>query len=165
MKWILILITVFASSSGDVLCASGMSEGEGMEDHGPSILMRSLRYIVTRRKVILGIVCYASAFFSMVGLLAVVPLSVAVPATALSFVMDTIGARFILHERVPLRRWLGVACVCAGVILAVQPALVAGPAGDGVTTMQTHKDQSRSHQAGAQGLDDQGASAKVLAKP
>lgn len=165
MKWLLILITVFASSSGDVLCASGMSEGEPMEDHGRSILMRSLRYIVTRRKVIPGMLCYAAAFFSMVGLLAMVPLSVAVPATALSFVMDTIGARFILHERVPLRRWLGVGCVCAGVILAVQPPLITRPAGAGSATIQTHKNQACCDQAGAESLDDEGASAKVFAKP
>lgn len=165
MKWVLIVITVFASSSGDVLCASGMSEGEAVTDSGASVIMRSLRYIFTRRKVILGFFCYASAFLSLLGLLSIAPLSVAVPATALGFVVDTLGARFILNEHVPLRRWIGIVCVCAGVILAVQPARLARPAGAGAAPLQAHKDQSRGDKAGTQSLDDQGTLAKALAEP
>jgi drug/metabolite transporter (DMT)-like permease len=55
----------------------------------------------------------------MLGLFSIVPLSIAVPATALGFVFDTFGARFILREHVHWKRWVGVACVTAGVILAV----------------------------------------------
>jgi drug/metabolite transporter (DMT)-like permease len=153
MKWILIVLTVFSSSAGDVLCASGMSEGEAIPGSASSILLRSLRYIVTRRKVILGVLCYACAFFSLLGLLTVAPLSVAVPATALSFVVDTLGAKFLLHERVPVRRWIGVACVCTGVILAVNPAASGGPVAPATATVQAHKDQPRDHKPSAQNLD------------
>jgi drug/metabolite transporter (DMT)-like permease len=41
-----------------------------------------------------------------------------VPATALSYAVGTLGARFVLGERVTLVRWAGVALVCAGVALA-----------------------------------------------
>jgi transporter family protein len=153
MKWILILLTVFSSSADDVLCARGMSEGEAIPSSASSILLRSLRYIVTRRKVILGVLCYASAFFSLLGLLTVAPLSVAVPATALSFVVDTLGAKFLLHERVPVRRWIGVACVCTGVILAVNPAASGGPVAPATATVQAHKDQPRDHKPSTQNLD------------
>lgn len=126
LKWALILFTVFASSGGDILCARGMSSGGELNDFGPSGLGRAIRYIVTRRMVILGGLCYAGAFFSLLGLLSVAQLSVAVPATALSFVVDTIGARYVLREHVPWKRWAGVACVTAGVILTVRsgPTLV-----------------------------------------
>lgn len=153
MKWILIVLTVFSSSAGDVLCASGMSEGESIPGSASSILLRSLRYIFTRRKVILGVLCYASAFFSLLGLLSVAPLSVAVPATALSFVVDTLGARFLLHERVPVKRWLGVVCVCTGVILAVNPSSSSGPVSSTPTSVQAHKDQPSDHKPGAQNFD------------
>lgn len=124
MKWPLILLTVFASSCGDILCARGMSEGGELGAFGPGGIGRIVRYIITRRMVILGGVCYATAFFSLLGLLSVAQLSVAVPATALSFVIDTVGARFILGEHVPWKRWAGVVFVTAGVILAVR----TGPA-------------------------------------
>lgn len=124
LKWALILFTVFASSGGDILCARGMASGGELNDFGPTGLGRAVRYIVTRRMVILGGLCYALAFFSLLGLLSVAQLSVAVPATALSFVVDTIGARYVLREHIPWKRWAGVACVTAGVILTVK----SGPA-------------------------------------
>ncbi len=117
-EWPLILLIVFASSTGDVLCAKGMSQGGELEI-SLSKIGALFCYIVTRRLVILGWICYAVAFFSMLALLSIAPLSVAVPATALSFVLDTIGARFLLHEHVPWKRWIGVLCVTAGVILTV----------------------------------------------
>jgi drug/metabolite transporter (DMT)-like permease len=120
LKWGLILLTVFSSSIGDLLCARGMSQGGELNDFRPSGLARAIRYIVTRRMVLLGGLCYAVAFFSMLALLSIAPLSVAVPATALSFVLDTIGARFFLHEDVRWKRWLGVLCVTAGVLLIMK---------------------------------------------
>lgn len=120
MQWGLILLTVCCSSAGDILCARGMSKGGELKDFGPSGIVRAIRYIITRRLVILGGLCYAIAFFSLLTLLSVAPLSIAVPATALGFVVDTIGARFVLRESIPWKRWAGVLCVTAGVILTVK---------------------------------------------
>lgn len=122
MKWALIVITVFVSSCGDILCAKGMSAGKELEVRGAKSVVIDFEYIVTRRLVLLGWACYAAAFFSLIALLSVAKMTVAVPATAFSFVIDTIGARFILREHVPWRRWIGVMCVTAGVILAIKPA-------------------------------------------
>lgn len=121
LKWGLILCTVFVSSGGDILCAKGMSQGGALSDFGPSGVLRIVRYIVTRKLVILGGLCYAVAFFSLLGLFTVAQLSVAVPATALSFVVDTLGAHFILKENFPWKRWIGVILVSVGVVLAVEP--------------------------------------------
>lgn len=121
LKWGLILCTVFVSSCGDILCAKGMSQGGELLDFGPSGVLRVARYIVTRKLVILGGLCYAVAFFSLLGLFTVAQLSVAVPATALSFVVDTLGAHFVLKENIPWKRWMGVILVSIGVVLAVEP--------------------------------------------
>jgi drug/metabolite transporter (DMT)-like permease len=163
--WTFVLITVCAGSCGDVLCASAMSQGEAIDDFGPAGILRAVRYIVTRRKVILGGICYAAAFFSLLGLLSTAELSIAVPATALSFVLDTLAARFILHEHVPRKRWAGVACVCVGVLLAVRPAPLPGPGGTTRAAMQAHQDQAGHDESSAHGLDDQSASSKILAEP
>jgi len=131
IQWLLILLTVFSGSGGDILCARGMSQGGELSDFDPSGIARLVRYVITRRMVILGGVCYAISFFSLLGLLSVAQLSVAVPATALSFVIDTIGARVILHENVRWKRWAGVLCVTAGVILTVK-------SGPNLNTARTH---------------------------
>jgi drug/metabolite transporter (DMT)-like permease len=120
LTWLLIVITVILGSAGDVLCAKGMASGGEIGSFTPSRLGGLIRSIVVRRLVILGWICDAISFFSLLALLSVAQLSIAVPATALSFVVDTLGARFFLHEHVHWKRWLGVLLVTAGVLLTVQ---------------------------------------------
>lgn len=122
MTWLLILITVVTGSCGDVLCAKGMASGGEISISGRTVLAKVVRSIITRRLVILGWVSDAISFFSLLGLLSISQLSIAVPATALSFVVDAIGARFILHEHLSWRRWAGVLLVTAGVVLTMQTA-------------------------------------------
>lgn len=172
MKFFLIAFTVVVSSCGDILCAKGMSEGRELEVRGAKSVVLDVEYIVTRKLVILGWLCYAGAFFSLVALLSVARMTVAIPATAFSFVIDTIGARYILHEHIPWRRWIGVLCVTAGVVLVVKPApqAPAAPslAGTGRThcaPMQPGKNQARNHHAGPHELDEQSAACEILAKP
>jgi bacterial/archaeal transporter family protein len=156
LRWALILCTVFASSAGDILCAKGMSEGRELRDFRPSGLLHALEYIVTRRQVILGYLGYAVAFFSLMGLLSVAQLSVAIPATAMSFVIDILGAHFILHERIPWKRWVGVICVSAGVVLVVRPGPAAPPSarptGSYCIPVQTCQNQPRNNKSGAKSL-------------
>jgi len=141
-KWLLILITVVAGSMGDILCARGMSEsGEHLDEVKASWLLHTIRYIFTHKLVIVGITFDAIAFFSLLGLLSVAQLSYAVPATALGFIVDTLGARFFLGEHVHWKRWLGVVFVALGVLLAVQsgPHHTLASAGTaGVTRVQTN---------------------------
>ncbi len=165
ITWTWVVFTVFSSSCGDILCAKGMSEGAELEDFGPKGIGHTLRYIVTRRLVILGWLCYAVSFFSLMGLFSVAELTVAVPATALSFVIDTLGAFFVLHEHIPWKRWIGVLCVSAGVLLAVQhpaaPVPIVRPAmnlraGAGeVRSLLTRS--SRADRAAAQACEHQSA--------
>lgn len=168
MKWLIILLTVAAGSCGDILCAKGMSiEGE-LDYSGLSAVGRAFCFIVTRRLVILGILCDAVAFFSLLALLSVAELSIAVPATALGFVLDTIGARFLLHEHVHWKRWLGVILVAAGVLLAVGTGQHKGltrASTPGATAVQADQQQSGYDQTGSGGLDHKSPSAKVLPKP
>ncbi len=151
LKWLLILLTVSASSTGDILCAKGMSGGRELNRElsslQPSALLRAIEYIVTRKLVIVGWCCYAVAFFSLMSLLSVTQLTAAIPATALSFVIDTVGARFILHEHIPWKRWVGVACVSAGVVLATRPG-PAAPALAGTARTNCAAVQSCENQAG-----------------
>ncbi|HEX4155434.1 MAG TPA: EamA family transporter [Acidobacteriaceae bacterium] len=118
--WLLILLTVVAGSCGDLFCAKGMASGGELTGFRPSHIGRLLRSIITRRMVILGAACDALSFFSLLGLLSRAQLSIAVPATAFSFVVDTLGAHFFLREHIPWKRWLGVLCVAAGVLLTVE---------------------------------------------
>jgi drug/metabolite transporter (DMT)-like permease len=59
----------------------------------------------------------ALAFYALLVLLSWQPISFVIPASALSYVVGTLGAKYILKEDVNAARWVGVCLVCAGVLL------------------------------------------------
>jgi drug/metabolite transporter (DMT)-like permease len=87
-----------------------------IEDFGPRGLARVLRYIVTHRIVLMGIAGNALSYVALLALLSVAPLSFAVPATACSYVLETLIAKWYLHEAVTAKRWIGVLLVVSGII-------------------------------------------------
>ena len=44
-----------------------------------------------------------------------IPVSVAYPMLSLNFIFITLAARFIWHERISLRHWLGVVLIITGI--------------------------------------------------
>ena len=59
----------------------------------------------------------ALAFYALLVLLSWQPISFVIPASALSYVVGAVGAKYILREDVSPARWIGVVLVCAGVAL------------------------------------------------
>ena len=59
----------------------------------------------------------AISFFAFMKLLSLTDLSFAVPVSAVTYVMETVLAKYLLKERVTRRRWAGAALVICGVIL------------------------------------------------
>lgn len=151
VTWLLIIIIVVMGSAGDVLCAKGMTSGGRVSNFAPSSLGRLICSIIQRKLVILGWICDAISFFSLLALLSITQLSIAVPATALSFVVDTLGARFFLHEHVHWKRWLGVLLVTVGVILTVNSGnsgnhkQLAGTRGPAATAVKSDHHQPGNH--------------------
>jgi drug/metabolite transporter (DMT)-like permease len=78
---------------------------------------RLLHVIAQRRLLILGIACNAVSFFFLMALVQTEPLSFALPASSASFVLETLLAKFVLHERLGPRRTAGALAVLAGVVL------------------------------------------------
>jgi drug/metabolite transporter (DMT)-like permease len=59
----------------------------------------------------------AVSFFAYLGLLSFTDLSFAVPVTAVTYVVETALAKYVLKERVNWLRWAGAAVVLCGVAL------------------------------------------------
>jgi drug/metabolite transporter (DMT)-like permease len=117
VRWVWLAVTVVTSTVGDLVSAKGMVAHGEIEHFGARRITRLLRYIGTHPLVVTGIVFNALSFFSFLALLSVAPLSFAVPATAVSYVLKTALSRWYLGEHVSARRWLGAACVAIGVYL------------------------------------------------
>lgn len=103
-------VTVFAPV-GDSLLAYGMKQvgNISLRDFG------SLLLAISNPWVGLGIVLLLGFFASYMSALSWADLTYVLPASSLGYVLLAVIARFALHERVSLMRWLGIALVSSGV--------------------------------------------------
>lgn len=114
--WFLVALIVAGTVAGDTLQSFEMKR-HGEIHFRSSGLGRVAANLATKKYLILAIVCMAISFFAFMDLVSQADLSFAVPASAASFVFETILARLVLKERVDAKRWLGAALVAGGVAL------------------------------------------------
>lgn len=117
MKWVLVGVIVTATTLGEVLQTIGMKQHGEIRDFRPGALGSAIGKVARNAYVALSIFFMAISFFAFMALLSVADLSFAVPATAASYVLETILAKHILRERISGKRWAGVALVSCGVAL------------------------------------------------
>lgn len=117
MKWLWIAIIVGATTVGEVMQAAGMRRHGEIRDFRPGALGRAVALLSRNRFVIGSVVAMAVSFFAYLGLLTVAELSFAVPATAITYVLETVLAKYLLHEKVNWLRWAGASLVICGVAL------------------------------------------------
>jgi drug/metabolite transporter (DMT)-like permease len=103
-------VSVFAPL-GDSLLSYGMKQvGNISLKNFPDLLLA-----ITNPWVGLGIVFLCGFFASYMIALSWADLTYVLPASSLGYVLLALIARFALHERISLMRWLGIALVSAGV--------------------------------------------------
>ena len=107
MTWLLLSIVIAATAASDLLQSYEMKRLAPQPVDGRG-LANLLKTIARRRYLILSIACLAVSFFSFMALVQTAPLSFAVPASAGSFIVETILAKFVLKEHVGARRAAGV---------------------------------------------------------
>src|ERR1035441_2392779 len=117
MKWLVLALMVGATTAGEVLQAGGMRRPRGIRDFRPGAIGRALAALARNRFVIVGVASMAVSFFAFMKLLSMTDLSFAVPVSAITYVMETVLAKYLLKAPVNGRRWAGAALVICGVIL------------------------------------------------
>ena len=85
-------------------------------DTWPDTLMR----MATQGYFALGIACYGLSVFVWILGLSRVPVSVAYPLLSVGYVVNAIGAYFLLGEALTLTRWLGIGFIVIGVTLVAR---------------------------------------------
>ncbi len=115
--WWYLGLVVGSTVVSDILQSREMKDHGELHDFRPGAVARTLALLSRRRYLILSIVFMAISFFAFLKLLEVADLSFAVPATAASYVIETVLARLILKEHVGPRRIAGTLLVGIGVAL------------------------------------------------
>jgi drug/metabolite transporter (DMT)-like permease len=117
MKFLWIAVIVAATTAGEVLQAHGMRRHGEIHDFRPGAIGRAMAMLARNWAVIASVFAMAVSFFAYLGLLTISELSFAVPATAVTYVLETLLAKYILKEHVTRLRWAGAALVICGVAL------------------------------------------------
>lgn len=113
----MIAIIVLADSAHDVLLTKGMKQVGEVSTIKPRELLLYARRVVSNRFFMAGFFFTVVYFFGFVAILSWADLSFVFPATSLVYVTSTLGARFLLGEKVSVQRWAGIIMVCFGVAL------------------------------------------------
>ena len=119
---LLVALVVLGGSAGDVFITKGMKQVGEIQTLHPGRLLGTAGRALTNRYFLIGVLFMAVSYFSFLGALRLADLSLVLPATSVSFVITTIGARLFLHEKISPTRLVGIVLVCAGVALISIPS-------------------------------------------
>lgn len=117
MTALLVALVVIPGVVGDVLNSAGMKRQGELDDWSPRGLLLFLRATARNFYILVGLPAMAISFFALMALLSNTPLSLAIPLTASSYIVETAMAKYILKENVNWQRWAGAILVAIGITL------------------------------------------------
>ncbi len=65
----------------------------------------------------LALLCLGGAMLLWLQVLRTLPVGLAYPMLSMNFIWVTLAARWLWHEPVSRRHWLGIACIIGGILL------------------------------------------------
>jgi small multidrug resistance pump len=110
--WLSLGVAIVASQMGQVLLKLGAT---GLPP--ATTMLESLLAQVLRWETLVGLGCYGSGTLFYVVALRRIPMSVALPCTAVSYVAATVFGIALFHEALSTLKVIGLLMVCLGVIL------------------------------------------------
>ena len=117
LDFTLLAVVILAGAAGDVSVTRGMKAVGEVSSLRPAFLVGIMGRVARTGWIWLGVLCKAIAFAGLLALLARADLSWVTPATAVSFIVETLAARYLLGEHLSRTRWAGACCVGLGVAL------------------------------------------------
>jgi len=116
---LMLVFFICCSTGGEIAMTYGMKQVGEPSSFQPMVLLRFIGQAVRNGWVWFALPLLAASFYSLLILLSWAPLSVVIPASAFNYVVGAFGAKYLLKERVSVKRWMGVVMVCVGVTLVL----------------------------------------------
>ena len=110
-------ILILGSTCGEIAITHGMKSVGEPARLRPRAVLQFLWRAVRNGWFWAGAPLMGLSFYALLVLLSWEPISLVIPASALSYVAGTFGEKFFLGEDVSTARWAGVILVCIGVAL------------------------------------------------
>lgn len=112
-----VFFAVCASTVGDLLLARGMRRVGEVRWQGWRAAFGTLGRVLTTAEIPLAVVFLAIFFFSWLALLSRADLSLILPMTAVTYLLNGLAAGPLLGEKVSRQRWIGIWVITLGVVL------------------------------------------------
>jgi transporter family protein len=117
VTWILVALISASTALAEVLQSAGMKDHGEIRDFRPRALASYVARLIRKPRMWAAVAALAVAFFSFLALISISELSFAVPATAATYVLETVLAKYLLKEHIDWHRWAGATLVAGGVAL------------------------------------------------
>jgi drug/metabolite transporter (DMT)-like permease len=114
---VFVAIVVVASTGGEIAVTHAMKRVGEVHDFSPREILRVIGRAFRQGWMWFGFALMTVSFFALLALLSWENVSFVIPATALSYAVGALGAKYLLGEQVNRLRWAGVLLVCLGVAL------------------------------------------------
>ena len=117
VTWVLILSGVLLNAAAQLLLKLATRPLAHFSDFGADTLLSSVAILTRSLPFWGGMVCYAASVCVWIAALSKAPVSTAYPMLSLGYVVVAAVSLLWLGESMPPAKVLGIALICAGVIL------------------------------------------------
>jgi len=118
---LLVLLQTVVMTAGDLLLAKGMKQvGDIATLDNPTLFFMKMGLTARNGWVWVGIACLAISLLLWLAVLSRASLSLAVPMTAVAYVLNAFAAKYILMETVSPLRWTATGVIALGVLLLIR---------------------------------------------
>lgn len=117
---LIVLVQVVVMTAGDLLLAKGMKQVGDIAVLSPTVFFMKMSLTVRNAWILTGIACLAISLLLWLAALSQAPLSLAVPMTAMAYVLNALAAKYLLLETVSSLRWTATGIIALGVLLLMK---------------------------------------------
>lgn len=111
-----VCFAVVCSTIGDLFIAVGMRKYGEFQWQGLRAVPGQIVRVLRTPEIPISVVFMATFFFTWLALLSRADLSLLLPLTALTYILNALAAGPLLGESVSKRRWLGIGVITIGVV-------------------------------------------------
>lgn len=111
--WVYVLLLV------SIGCSSAAQIFQKLAAHDLATHVGSPLQLLLKRNIVLSVLFLGSGLMLWLVVLGRLELSIAYPMLSLGYVVVMLAARWLFHETIPPRRWLGTAFIMAGISMLV----------------------------------------------
>ena len=120
MTVLIILIQTVVMTAGDLLLAKGMKQVGDIAVLSPTDFLMKMSLTLRNLWILTGVACLAISLLLWLAVLSRAPLSLAVPMTAVAYVLNALAAKYILLETISGMRWTATGVIALGILLLIR---------------------------------------------